>query len=109
MNYPNLVKVAKNRGNESIRDVEGIAKALPALEAQRKRDLEDRMDQNETDLVAFPSAGDVGKSDLDTKDESARYALQNGIKYSNGNRALRHMGLPAVSVTMGLMRSPECP
>ncbi|EME43941.1 hypothetical protein DOTSEDRAFT_171871 [Dothistroma septosporum NZE10] len=109
MNYPNLVNIARNRGNKSIWDVEGIAKALPALEAQRKRDLEDWMEQNHIDVVAFPSAGDVGKSDLDTNDESAQHALQNGIKYSNGNRALRHMGVPTFSVTMGLMAESKMP
>lgn len=109
MNYPGLVELAKNRGAKTIWDVEGIAKALPALEAQRKRDIEDWMDQNEIDVVAFPSAGDVGKSDLDTNDESARHALKNGVKYSNGNRALRHMGVPTVSVTMGLMHESRMP
>lgn len=80
-----------------------MAEALPALEAQRKRDLEDWMDDKGIDVVVFPAAGDVGKADVDTNDESAGHALQNGVKYSNGNRAIRHMGVPTVSVTMGTM------
>ncbi|KAK5133811.1 hypothetical protein LTR08_007241 [Meristemomyces frigidus] len=109
MNYPGLVEMARNRNGKSIWEVEGIAKALPALEAQRKRDLEDWMEENGIDLVVFPANGDVGKADLDTEVESARHALQNGVKYSNGNRALRHMGVPTVSVTMGIMAGSQMP
>ena len=93
MNYPGLVELARNRGGKSIWEIDGIAEALPALEGQRKRDFEDWMDKQDIDLVVFPANGDVGRSDLDTNDESARHALQNGVKYSNGNRALRHMGV----------------
>lgn len=89
MNYPGLVELARQRNGKSIWEIDGIAEALPALEAQRKRDFEDWMDQQGIDVVAFPANGDVGRSDLDTNDESAKHALQNGVKYSNGNRALR--------------------
>lgn len=109
MNYPGLVEIAKHRGGKSIWDIDGIAEALPALEAQRKRNLEDWMDHNGVDAIVFPANGDVGKADLDMNDDSARHALQNGVKYSNGNRALRHMGVPTVSVTMGLIKSKAMP
>ena len=109
MNYPRLVELAKQRGGKSIWDLDGIAEALPALEAQRKRDLEDWMEVNGYDLVVFPANGDVGKADLETNEKSAEDALQNGVKYSNGNRAIRHMGVPTVSVTMGLMDDKKMP
>nr|OQO26289.1 hypothetical protein B0A51_04222 [Rachicladosporium sp. CCFEE 5018] len=109
MDYPGLVELARNRDGKQIWDIDGIAEALPALEAQRKRDLEDWMDENNFDAVVFLANGDVGRADLDTNDESARHALQNGVKYSNGNRALRHMGVPTVSVTMGLMEHKRMP
>ena len=67
------------------------------------------MDENGFDVVMFPANGDVGKSDLDTNDESAKHALQNGIKYSIGNRAIRHMGVPTTSVTMGTMEGSKMP
>ncbi|KAK4498959.1 hypothetical protein PRZ48_009470 [Zasmidium cellare] len=110
MNYPHLVSLAANRPEDkTIWDVEGISRALPALEAQRKRDLEDWMDAQNINLVVFPANGDVGKADLDTNDESARHALQNGVKYSNGNRAIRHMGVPTVSVAMGRLEESGMP
>jgi Asp-tRNA(Asn)/Glu-tRNA(Gln) amidotransferase A subunit family amidase len=109
INYPGLVEMAKTRNGKSIWDIDGLVEALPALEAQRKRDLEDWMDRQNIDFVVFPANGDVGKADVDTNDESARHALQNGVKYSNGNRAIRHMGVPTVSVTMGLMETTKMP
>lgn len=109
MNYPDLVEFAGDRKGKSIWELDGIAKALPALEAQRKRDLEDWMVLGDIDLVVFPSCGDVGRADVDTNDESARHALQNGVKYATGNRAIRHMGVPTCSVPMGTMERTRMP
>ena len=109
MDYPGLVEIAQNRNGKSIWEVDGMNEALPALEAQRKRDFEDWMVGNGIDFVVFPANGDVGKADLDTNEESAKHALQNGVKYSNGNRAIRHMGVPTVSVTMGMQARSKMP
>jgi Asp-tRNA(Asn)/Glu-tRNA(Gln) amidotransferase A subunit family amidase len=87
----------------------GLEQVLPALEAQRKRDLESWMDGLGLDCVVFPSQGDVGLADLEFELESARHSLQNGVKYSNGNRALRHLGVPTVSVPMGVMKDKQMP
>jgi Asp-tRNA(Asn)/Glu-tRNA(Gln) amidotransferase A subunit family amidase len=109
MDYPGLVERARKRQGKSIWEIEGIAEALPALEAQRKRDLEDWMAELGVDAVVFPANGDVGKADLEYDEASAKHALQNGVKYSNGNRALRHMGVPTVSTTMGLLAGKNMP
>ena len=109
MNYPGLVERARERNGKSIWEIEGISEALPALEAQRKRDLEDWMASQGIDAVVFPANGDVGKANLEHDDAGAKHALQNGVKYSNGNRAIRHMGVPTVSTTMGLMAEKKMP
>jgi hypothetical protein len=109
MNYPGLVERARERNGKSIWEINGVAEALPALEAQRKRDLEDWMASQDIDAVVFPANGDVGKANLEHDDASAKHALQNGVKYSNGNRAIRHMGVPTVSTTMGLMTEKKMP
>jgi Asp-tRNA(Asn)/Glu-tRNA(Gln) amidotransferase A subunit family amidase len=106
IDYPGIVELCKHRNGKSIWEINGIKEALPALEAQRKRDFEDWLDQNNLDLVVFPANGDVGKADLEYSDESAKQALQNGVKYSNGNRAIRHMGVPTVSVTSKQTKGP---
>jgi Asp-tRNA(Asn)/Glu-tRNA(Gln) amidotransferase A subunit family amidase len=93
----------------SIHDIPGMEQALKALEAQRKRDLEDWMDTNKLDVVAFPAQGDVGLADLEFNLDSTTHSLLNGVKYSNGNRAIRHLGVPTVSVPMGVMREKGMP
>lgn len=109
MDYPGLVELAKKRNDKSIWEIDGIAEALPALEAQRKRDFEEWMDKQQIDLVVFPANGDMGRANVDFNDESAKHALQNGVRYSNGNRAIRHMGVPTISVTMGLANTSQMP
>jgi amidase len=38
-----------------------------------------------------------------------RNAWSNGILYSNGNQALRHLGVPTVTVPMGLIADKQMP
>ena len=38
-----------------------------------------------------------------------QHALQDGIKYSNGGRALKHLGVPCITLPMGLMASKQMP
>jgi Asp-tRNA(Asn)/Glu-tRNA(Gln) amidotransferase A subunit family amidase len=106
IDYAGLPKLVQE---ESIHNVPGLEQALKALEAQRKRDLEDWMDANGLDVIAFPAQGDVGLADLEFNLESAKHSLRNGVKYSNGNRAIRHLGVPTVSVPMGVMREKKMP
>lgn len=107
--YAALPDLEAQLRNVEITKFPGVEQVLPALEAQRKRDLEDWMDALKLDCVAFPSQGDVGLADLETDLESARHSLQNGVKYSNGNRALRHLGVPTVSVPMGVLEGKQMP
>lgn len=109
VHYSALPSLEAKLANVSTTNFPGLQQVLPALEAQRKRDLEDWMDDLRLDCVAFPAQGDVGLADLEFELESARHALQNGVKYSNGNRALRHLGVPTVSVPMGVMEGKRMP
>ncbi|KAI8941938.1 hypothetical protein NX059_000052 [Plenodomus lindquistii] len=109
IDYPSLPSLLHNITETSLHDVQGMSQALKALEAQRKRDLEDWMDANHLDVVAFPAQGDVGLADLETNIESTTHSLRNGVKYSNGNRAIRHLGVPTVSVPMGVMSEKRMP
>jgi Asp-tRNA(Asn)/Glu-tRNA(Gln) amidotransferase A subunit family amidase len=109
IDYPGLPKLMETIKEKSIHDIEGMSQALKALEAQRKRDLEDWMVANNLDIIAFPAQGDVGLADLEFEYESTKHSLTNGVKYSNGNRAIRHLGVPTVSVPMGIMKEKRMP
>ncbi|KAH7247281.1 uncharacterized protein BKA55DRAFT_691319 [Fusarium redolens] len=67
------------------------------------------MDANGFDLLAFPSNGDVPFADADENIASMQHALQNGIKYANGGRALKHLGVPCITVPMGTMEDKAMP
>jgi Asp-tRNA(Asn)/Glu-tRNA(Gln) amidotransferase A subunit family amidase len=109
VNYAGLPELAEKYKDVSVYDVPGLSEALKSLEAQRKRDFEDWMDSLELDLIVFPSQGDVGFADLEFNHDSATHSHKNGVKYSNGNRAIRHMGVPTVSVPMGVVEGRQMP
>ncbi len=79
------------------------ADGLRALEQLREQLWESWMNENGYDLVAFPSNADVGPADADTNVASADIAWRNGVLFSNGNYAIRHMGVPTLTVPMGVM------
>ncbi|OLN86007.1 Glutamyl-tRNA(Gln) amidotransferase subunit A 2 [Colletotrichum chlorophyti] len=106
--YSDMIEFIRNR-YDTIYDLPGCAEALAALEKARKRDLEDWMEAGGFDLVVFPTNGDVGPANSEEKSESLAYTLQDGIKYSNGNRALKHLGVPALTVPMGMLADKKMP
>ncbi|KAF2629408.1 amidase signature enzyme [Macroventuria anomochaeta] len=109
IDYAGLPSLLQQAEGESVFDVAGLEDAVKALEAQRKRDLEDWMTEHNLDVIAFPAQGDVGLADLEFNLESTKHSLQNGVKYSNGNRAIRHLGVPTVSVPMGVLEGKGMP
>ena len=59
--------------------------------------------------VVFPANGDVGIRSRARRCECQARSPKNGVKHSNGNRAIRHRGVPTVSATMGLMAEKKMP
>ena len=76
---------------------------LRGLEETRRVDLEEWMDELGLDALIFPAVADVGRADADTNEESARLAWRNGTWVANGNLVPRHLGIPTVTVPMGVM------
>lgn len=76
---------------------------LRGLERTRKLDLEDWMDGLGLDAVLFPTVADVAPADADVNPTSADIAWSNGVWVANGNLAIRHLGVPTVTVPMGVM------
>lgn len=89
--------------------IPGLKQAVLAVETLRKSLLEDWMTANKFDFVVFPAVGDIGHADADVSVEHARHAWTNGVKYSHGNQALRHLGIPSVTVPMGVMADKAMP
>ncbi|NHR07579.1 amidase [Chromobacterium haemolyticum] len=97
--YVNMAK----RGLKSYDRIESVQDGLRGLEKTRKLDLEDWMDALKLDAVLFPTVADVGPADADVNPRSADIAWSNGVWVANGNLAIRHLGVPTVTVPMGVM------
>jgi amidase len=82
---------------------------LEGLEQARRGDLEDWMDAHGYDAVVFPAVADLGPADADRHEASADVAWRNGTWVANGNLVPRHLGIPTVTVTMGLLADIAMP
>lgn len=107
--WQRLAELVKAGLPENYDDVPEIAQLLRGLEEIRRRDFEEWMNELGLHGVVFPAAGDVGRDDLFTRAESLDHASANGVVYSNGNRVLRHLGIPTVTVPMGCMADTQMP
>ncbi|MFZ5676644.1 MAG: amidase [Pseudomonadota bacterium] len=97
-----LVDLAK-QGLPPLDEILDMEAGLNGLEATRRIDFEDWMASLGLDGVVFPAVADVGKADADVNEESARHAWRNGTWVANGNLVWRHLGIPTVTVPMGIM------
>ncbi|AGE25968.1 amidase [Pseudomonas poae] len=91
------------RGITPWNEIATLAEGLRGLEHTRRVDLEDWMDARGLDAVLFPTVADVGPADADVNEASADIAWSNGVWVANGNLAIRHLGVPTVTVPMGVM------
>jgi amidase len=88
---------------DSFLAIPTIPEGVHALERTRQIDLEEWMDGLRLDAVIFPAVADVGPADMDVNPESADLGWRNGVWVANGNLAIRHLGIPTVTVPMGTM------
>lgn len=87
----------------SFLDIPEIADGVAALERTRTVDLDDWLTGLGLDAVIFPAVADVGPADMDVNPASADLGWRNGTWVANGNLAIRHLGIPTVTVPMGTM------
>lgn len=78
-----------------------FAEGLVALEKTRKLDLDDWLVENGFAAAIFPTLTDVGPADSDVNEASADLAWRNGVWVATGNLAIRHLGIPTVTIPMG--------
>jgi amidase len=104
--YPDLTREHPIAGIDAI---PGLGDGLEGLERTRRVDLEEWMDALRLDAVVFPAVADVGAADTDVNPASADRGWRNGVWVANGNLAIRHLGIPTITVPMGLMHEIGMP
>ncbi|MEV7767315.1 amidase [Microbacterium sp. NPDC086615] len=88
---------------KAFTEIPELAEGVRGLEETRRQDLEEWMDAENLDALAFPTQSDVAPADADVNPASADIAWRNGVWVSTGNLAIRHCGVPTVTVPMGVM------
>lgn len=104
--YPDWVRA---HPGVTWRDMPELEDGLRGLERTREVDLEEWMDGLGLDAVVFPAVADVGPADMDVNPASADLGWRNGVWVANGNLAIRHLGIPTVTVPLGLMDDIRMP
>jgi amidase len=99
--YPEWVRT--HPGATPWSDMPELEAGLRGLEETRRVDLEEWMDGLGLDAVVFPAVADVAPADMDRDEASAALGWRNGVWVANGNLAIRHLGIPTVTVPMGTM------
>jgi amidase len=92
-----------------VTEIPHLEEGLRGLEETRRIDLEEWMDGLRLDAVVFPAVADVGPADMDVDEASADLGWRNGVWVANGNLVPRHLGIPTVTVPMGLMSDIRMP
>ncbi|MDF2916537.1 MAG: amidase, partial [Microbacterium sp.] len=98
--YPGWVRA---HPGVALPDIPHLEAGLRGLEETRRVDLEEWMDAAGLDAVVFPAVADVAPADMDVNPASADIGWRNGTWIANGNLAIRHLGIPTVTVPMGLL------
>jgi amidase len=100
---------ARDHPIDSFLEIPHLEEGVRGLEETRRVDLEQWMDARGLDAVVFPEVADVGPADMDVKETSADLGWRNGVWVANGNLAIRHLGIPTVTVPMGTMNDTGMP
>ena len=106
--YRDTVAYAQ-QGIPDPRQRDDFAAGLTALVRLREQLFESWLEAEGFDAVVFPANGDVGAENAERDPAAADHAWSNGVFFSNGNYALRHLGIPSVTVAMGVMRDIGMP
>lgn len=78
-----------------------LRRGIEALEETRRLDLDAWMHEGRFNAVIFPTLADIAPADMDKNPASSEIGWRNGVWVANGNLAIRHLGIPTVTVPMG--------
>jgi amidase len=107
--YDRIVEYARGSMGRPLEEFPQLAEIMRGLERARRELFEDWMTRERLDFVAFPANCDISRADAETGQASSDQAWTNGAVFSNMNHVMRHLGIPSVSVPMGIMEDTGMP
>lgn len=107
--YDRIVEYARTSPGDPLAEFPALAAIMAGLERARRELFEDWLARERLDLVAFPANCDISRSDAETDPAASDHAWENGTVFSNMNHVMRHLGIPSVSVPMGVMADTGMP
>ncbi|GAB3597856.1 amidase [Microbacterium tumbae] len=91
------------------RRAETVRPALRGIVAARERHFDAWLHEHRLDAVLFPANSDIGRWDSDTVAASAAASWADGVLFSTMNHVMRRVGLPSVTLPMGVMADTRMP
>lgn len=102
MRYRAVVRYAQ-QGITDPRTRPDFAAGLQALVQLRTTLFENWLQEHGYAGVVFPANADVSTENAERDQAANDHTWENGVLFSNGNYALRHLGIPTVTVSMGAL------
>ncbi len=94
---------AKAQGITPLDEIPHLPEGIRGLERFRRERYDAWLGEMRLDALVFPTLADVAPADADTNPASAAIAWRNGTWVANGNLVIRHLGIPTVTVPMGIL------
>lgn len=105
-NFEQILHAATPDDNEVFSVAEP---AIYALDNARKVFHDDWLESERLDGLVFPANGDVGPWAAESSLSAAVLAWTDGSVFSNGNHVFRRVGIPSVTVPMGVLEDIGMP
>ena len=102
-------RLAKEEGITPLDRIPDLNEGIRGLERFRQERYDAWLTENQLDALVFPTLADIAPADADTNPASAAIAWRNGTWVANGNLVIRHLGIPTVTVPMGMLADIEMP
>ncbi|GAB2179088.1 amidase [Dongia sp. agr-C8] len=96
-------RLAREQGITPLEQIPDLAEGIRGLERFRRERHDAWLEEMRLDALVFPTLADVAPADADTNLVSQRIAWRNGTWVANGNLVIRHLGIPTVTVPMGIL------
>lgn len=96
------VRFVQERGVHGPAELPGLDEGLRGLDRARRELFDEWLDAEGLDAIILPTSADIAPADADQDPAGHELAWRNGTWVANGNLLWRHLGIPTVTVPMGL-------